>query len=108
MAIKFIPIKCPECDADLDIEEGRKVMFCSYCGRKIVMVDENEFKYNVTHRHVDVAKIREVEEKAEIKKVRERLKKEKIDKVIEFAEMVLLALLALTLFAFMFIDSILH
>lgn len=38
MANKIIPIKCPECDADLDIEEGRKVMFCSYCGRKIMSI----------------------------------------------------------------------
>lgn len=68
MAVKFISIKCPECGANLVMEQDRKVMFCSYCGRKIMMVDENEFKYDVTHRHVDVAKIREVEEEAEIKK----------------------------------------
>ena len=34
MAIKFVSIKCPECGATLDIEEGRKQIFCSYCGTK--------------------------------------------------------------------------
>lgn len=95
MAVKFIPIKCPECDADLDIEEGRKVMFCSYCGRKIMMVDENEFKYDVTHRHVDVAKIREVEEESKRKVAKDKLDKEKFDKITELAGCVLLVIVGI-------------
>lgn len=104
MAVKFISIKCPECGANLEMERDCKVMFCSYCGRKIMMVDENEFKYDVTHRHVDVAKIREVEEEAEIKKVKERLKKEKFDEVMELAGCVLLVIFAII--AMMFFHSL--
>lgn len=43
-------------------------MFCSYCGRKIMMVDENEHRYTVTHRYIDEAKIREIEKKSDAKK----------------------------------------
>lgn len=105
MAVKFISIKCPECGANLEMEQDRKVMFCSYCGRKIMMVDENEFKYDVTHRHVDVAKIREVEENAEIKKVRERLKKEKFDAIVEFAGFLMAGLIVIVLLIFAYLAN---
>lgn len=61
MAVKFISIKCPECGANLPIEEGRKTMFCSYCGRQVMMVNENEYKYEVTHHYIDDAKIMRAE-----------------------------------------------
>lgn len=61
MAVKFVSIKCPECGANLPIEEGRKTMFCSYCGRQIMMVNENEYKYEVTHHYIDDAKIMRAE-----------------------------------------------
>lgn len=56
MAVKFISIMCPECGADLPIEEGRKMIFCSYCGKPIALAN-NEYRYEVTHHHVDDAKI---------------------------------------------------
>ena len=57
MAIKFVSVKCPECGANLPIEEGREKMFCSYCGTQIIMTNENEHIY----RHIDEAKIRQAE-----------------------------------------------
>ena len=53
MAIKFTSVKCPECGATLPIEEGREQIFCSYCGSKIIMTNENEYIY----RKVDEAEI---------------------------------------------------
>lgn len=41
MGIKLITVKCPECGASLDIEEGRKQLFCSYCGSKILIQNDN-------------------------------------------------------------------
>lgn len=61
MAVKFITIKCPECGAKLPMEEGRKTMFCSYCGSQVMMVNENEYKYEVTHHYIDDAKIMRAE-----------------------------------------------
>ena len=57
MAIRFVSVKCPECGAALDIEEGRKQIFCSYCGSKVIIENENEHIY----RNIDEARIRQAE-----------------------------------------------
>ena len=53
MAVKFIAIKCPECGATLSIEEDRKQAFCTYCGAKVLVQNDNEHVY----RHEDVAQM---------------------------------------------------
>lgn len=57
MAISFISIKCPECGADLSVENGREFSFCTYCGTKVMMNNENEHIY----RNIDEARIKEAE-----------------------------------------------
>lgn len=57
MAISFISIKCPECGADLSVENGREFSFCAYCGTKVMMNNENEHIY----RNIDEARIKEAE-----------------------------------------------
>lgn len=32
MAIKLIPVKCPQCGAVIDVEEGRKQLFAHIVG----------------------------------------------------------------------------
>jgi DNA-directed RNA polymerase subunit RPC12/RpoP len=57
MSTKFVSIKCPECGAALDIEEGRNQVFCSYCGTKIKIENDNEY----VCRNIDEAKVKQVE-----------------------------------------------
>ena len=57
MAITINSIKCPECGASLPIEEGRTQLFCSYCGAKVVVTNENEYIY----RHIDEAELKQAE-----------------------------------------------
>ena len=57
MAVKFISVKCPDCGASLDIEEGRSQVFCTYCGAKVLINNENEYVY----RHIDEAGIKHAE-----------------------------------------------
>lgn len=57
MAVKFISVKCPDCGASLDIEEGRTQAFCTYCGAKVLVNNENEFVY----RRIDEAGIKQAE-----------------------------------------------
>lgn len=57
MAISLTSVKCPECGAQLSIEENRKQAFCSYCGSKIIVSNENEYVY----RHVDEEGIKRAE-----------------------------------------------
>lgn len=56
--MKLISLKCPECKADLNIEEGRKTCYCQYCGTKI-LIDDNSSTY--TYRKIDEARIKEAE-----------------------------------------------
>lgn len=62
VAVKFIAVKCPSCGANLPIEEGRTEMFCSCCGAKIIMTNENEHIY----RHVDEAEIKKAEAEKDV------------------------------------------
>ena len=57
MAISLNSVKCPECGAMLPIEEGRSQVFCSYCGAKVIITNENEHIY----RHIDEAGIKQAE-----------------------------------------------
>ena len=57
MAIKLNSVKCPECGASLPIEEGRTQVFCSYCGTKVIVTNENEHIY----RHIDEAGVKQAE-----------------------------------------------
>lgn len=55
--INPISIKCPECGATLEIEEGRSSAFCTYCGAKIILNNENEHII----RHIDEAGVKQAE-----------------------------------------------
>lgn len=57
MAIDIISIKCPECGASLDIEADRDQAFCTYCGAKVRIVNENEYVY----RRIDEAGVKKAE-----------------------------------------------
>ena len=43
MAIKYVTGKCPECNAPINAELGRPFIYCSYCGAKVLLVNENEY-----------------------------------------------------------------
>ena len=57
MSIKITSVKCPDCGSTLPIEEGRTQVFCSYCGAKVIITNENEHIY----RHIDEAGIKQAE-----------------------------------------------
>lgn len=56
--MKLISLKCPECKADLNIEEGRKMCYCQYCGTRILIDDNSSTR---TYRKIDEARIKEAE-----------------------------------------------
>lgn len=47
----FMELKCPRCGADLSVEKDRDVLFCQYCGTKIIITDENTFTINQNYNH---------------------------------------------------------
>ncbi len=54
---QLISVKCPDCGQTLSIEENRTQAFCSYCGAKILISNENEYVF----RQVDEAGIKKAE-----------------------------------------------
>ena len=47
MGLEVKTVKCPNCGASLSVEEGRKSIFCSYCGSKLQLHDSNEYTVNI-------------------------------------------------------------
>lgn len=44
--MKLQSLKCPNCDAALEIEDGIDTFFCKYCGYKIVLAGMSDASYN--------------------------------------------------------------
>ncbi len=57
MAVELISVKCPECGATLNLEEDREQAFCTYCGARILLRNDNEY----TYRHINEAEIKQAE-----------------------------------------------
>ena len=57
MAINVVQIRCPACGANLSVDSTREFSFCSYCGTKVILNNDNEYVY----RTIDEAKVKEAE-----------------------------------------------
>lgn len=83
MEIKFVSAKCPDCGANLQIEADRQQAFCTYCGAKVVIYNENE---HIFHR-IDDAELKqaETERMVQMKRIefaeKKRIQKEKNKKI---------------------------
>lgn len=79
--MKVYSIKCPDCNAVLEIEEGREYCFCNYCGAKIFLDDERTKRIRIT----DDAKIKYIESRERIRlaemQAKERAEKERQEKL---------------------------
>ena len=56
--MKLINLRCTNCGADLQIDADRKQAFCTYCGTKLFLDDEN---IHITNRIIDEARLKEAE-----------------------------------------------
>ncbi len=63
--MKLIEIKCPNCNASLEVDADRQFLFCQYCGTKIA-VDDEVNRSETTYIIRDEAKIKEAEAKEKI------------------------------------------
>ena len=53
MAVTFTAAKCPKCGGDISVESGRSETYCSYCGAKLIVTNDNE----IVMRTVDEASV---------------------------------------------------
>jgi DNA-directed RNA polymerase subunit RPC12/RpoP len=58
--MKLIPVVCPKCGAQIQVYEGAKTCYCTYCGAQILFDDDGT---KVTYRKVDEARIKEADVK---------------------------------------------
>lgn len=57
MSVSFVPVQCPNCGANLSVESYREYAFCSYCGTKVMINNDNVHIY----RTYDEAALRQAE-----------------------------------------------
>ena len=62
MAISITSVRCPDCGATLDVEDGRTQAYCSYCGANLLLRNENEQVF----RHIDEAGVAKAEADREV------------------------------------------
>lgn len=48
--MKTYALKCPNCDGDLEVEDGLDTFFCKYCGYKIMLEGQSEAAYRAKTR----------------------------------------------------------
>lgn len=58
--MKLIPVICPKCGAQIQVNVGVKTCYCTYCGTQILFDDDG---IKVTYRKVDEARIKEADVK---------------------------------------------
>ena len=103
--MKIIAYKCPPCGANLEIEQGRKEVFCSFRGTKLFIDDEtrtmrieNNININNTIRYTNDAEVIREKNKLEMKKIEQE--NEIRSFVIGIAMSFLLLLLGLSMIYF--------
>lgn len=70
MKVKLL--KCPACNANLQISDGRKMCFCEYCGQQIFIDDEikrTEHTRNINYTYTRVDEARKLEAAARLREL---------------------------------------
>lgn len=88
-------LKCPNCGASITVDREREFCFCSYCGTKIMLQNENEVIYT------DKARIKESADNKEIE-----LKKMEIQNEQQRRAMYMLIGMTLICLLLLFIDKL--
>lgn len=98
--MKLTQMKCPNCSANLDVENGIDSFFCKYCGTKILLEGQSQAAYtaktinNVANRLLDQReeKIRRKEEERRRQEEAARRREESNRKTAPFAFLGLFAI----------------
>lgn len=85
MKVKLL--KCPACNANLQISDGRNMCFCEYCGQQIFIDDEikrTEHTRNINYTYTKVDEARKLEATARLRELelaerQEETKRRKLD-----------------------------
>ena len=78
--MKFVPIQCPCCNANINADIEKKIMYCGHCGTQIYIDDEVK-RYEYTYRTINDAEIRQAD--AEIRQADLKMKEAEFRRDIE-------------------------
>lgn len=67
-------MQCPNCNAEIEIDDGFDTFFCKYCGRKIILADMSAANINAK------VKLKQMEHQEKIKDKVIKPQKYKLDK----------------------------
>lgn len=105
--ITFIPVRCPNCNAQMSIENYRTEVFCSYCGTRLLIhnpnervvrtIDEARLKEAEAHRDIELKREENAAELQRYKGEIELKKQETKAKTRKYVMYIVIALIALTL-----------
>ena len=70
MAITLVPMICPQCGATIDAPVSKDECYCTHCGTKILINNENVKTININHRITDDAQVEKAKAKASDDKMR--------------------------------------
>lgn len=95
--MQLINMRCTSCGAELEVDPEKKQLFCSYCGSKLLLKDEN---IHITNRFVDEARLKEAEvrlkelEYAHEREIREETLRQEQKKTYRISLIAILCILA--------------
>lgn len=100
--MKLVQMKCPNCGADLDVEDGIDSFFCKYCGTKIVLEGQSDAVVKAKSR------IRTMDKIGEMQKEYHRQKAEKARREAEERKKMLPVILGVCAALFVFIFAMMY
>lgn len=100
--MKLLSLNCPNCHATIDADEGQTVLFCKYCGNKILLDDEAQ---KIEYTYIDKGRIVESENEKQIRllelqmKIEQERHERKITGVVLGVSIIILLAVALLYWA---------
>lgn len=100
--VKMIPLVCPNCGAKLDIKDGTQTCFCTYCGTKILVSDNNKTytkNVNINQTSYDKTEIERIKLEHDLKiQDEKREAKQTLTLMIGIAIVAIVAVICIKLF----------
>ena len=92
MAITLVPMICPQCHATIEVPVEKSECFCTHCGTRILIDNDNVKTININQRITDDARIEEAKSRS-----RQDLNKVAVAASICAAVVVAIALIAVVI-----------
>ena len=102
--MEFIQLKCPNCQANLDAEDTLDVIFCKYCGTRIVLANADK---SIIDAQVKL-KLADKQAALEKQRFQQEMEKSKSDMRDVWKYLLITSILGLGLMAIGILGNVLH